>query len=167
MSEARDRLRAILAKKACTPAAPIFDPMSARIADMLGFEVLKLSGSMVANVGLALPNHAPQVTMSDFVDVCGRITRVADASLIVDVNDGNAWGGPQAFPASLDLTAPSLPDRRNCRLRHGRPPCGPSGCPSSGCPSPARSCRDWPAESSAPGSRCRSRSRTSRPGYRG
>ena len=56
MSKARERFRHILARPACTPAAPVFDPLSARIADMLGWEVCKLSGSVGKFANLAVPD---------------------------------------------------------------------------------------------------------------
>ncbi|MEK7806141.1 MAG: isocitrate lyase/PEP mutase family protein, partial [Chloroflexota bacterium] len=76
-----------LSRPACTLAANIFDPLSARIAHMLGYEVCVLSGSVgkVANLG------APDIVlsnMSDVVDHCRRITRIADVSLMVDAEDG-------------------------------------------------------------------------------
>ena len=95
MSQARERFRHVLARPTCTVAANIFDPLSARIAYMLDYEVCFLSGSVgkVANVGV------PDIVlynMSDAVDHCRRITRMADVSLMVDGEDGfgnaiNVW----------------------------------------------------------------------------
>ena len=87
MSRARELFREVLARPTCTLAANIFDPLSARIAHMLGYEVCVLSGSVgkVANMGvpdIVLSN------MSDVVDHCRRITRIADVSLMVDAEDG-------------------------------------------------------------------------------
>lgn len=87
MSIARERFRRVLAGPACTLAANIFDPLSARIASMLRYDVCVLSGSVgkVANLGvpdLVLAN------MSDVVDHCRRITRMAEVSLLVDAEDG-------------------------------------------------------------------------------
>jgi len=88
MYTARERFRSILARQAWTPAAPVFDPLSARIADMQGWEVFKLSGSVGKFANLAVPDGIPLSNVSDLVDVCLRIHRVADASLIVDADDG-------------------------------------------------------------------------------
>lgn len=87
MSSVRERFRDLLSRPGCTIAANIFDPLSARIAYMLGYEVCFLSGSVgkVANLGvpdLVLSN------MSDLVDHCRRITRMADVSLMIDGEDG-------------------------------------------------------------------------------
>ena len=51
MSVAREKFRQVLAKDICTLAANILDPLSARIAHMLEYEVCVLSGSVgkVAN----------------------------------------------------------------------------------------------------------------------
>ncbi len=83
----RGSIRQVLSRDTCTLAANIFDPLSARIAHMLEYEVCVLSGSVgkVANLGvpdLVLSN------MSDVVDHCRRITRIADVSLMVDAEDG-------------------------------------------------------------------------------
>lgn len=39
MSDVRERFRNVLARPTCTLAANIFDPLSARITHMLGYEV--------------------------------------------------------------------------------------------------------------------------------
>ncbi len=90
MSQARERYRAILSRNACTPAAPIFDPLSARIADMMGWEVCKMAGSVGKAANLAVPDSVPYTNMTDLVDVCRRITRTASLPLSVDADDGGA-----------------------------------------------------------------------------
>lgn len=88
MKNATERFRAILGRDTCTAAAPIFDPLSARIADMKGWEVCKLSGSFGKFANLAVPDGVPLSNMSDLVDVSWRINRMSDACLIVDADDG-------------------------------------------------------------------------------
>ena len=90
MSQARERFRAILSRNACTAAAPIFDPLSARIADMMGWEACKLAGSVAKAADMAVPDNVPLTNMSDLVDVCRRITRAASLPLTVDADDGGA-----------------------------------------------------------------------------
>jgi len=90
MSQARELFRTILTRNACTPTAPIFDPLSARIADMMGWEVCKLAGSVAKAANLAVPDSVPLTNMSDLVDVCHRITRAANLPLVVDADDGGA-----------------------------------------------------------------------------
>ena len=87
MSLARERFRTVLSRPDCTLAANIFDPLSARIAHMLGYEVCFLSGSVHKVANLAVPDIV-LTNMSDLVDVCRRITRIADVSLMHDGEDG-------------------------------------------------------------------------------
>ena len=87
MSRARERFRAVLSAPTCTLAANIFDPLSARIADMLGYQVCVLSGSVGKVANLGVPDIVLS-NMSDVVDHCRRITRIAEVSLMVDAEDG-------------------------------------------------------------------------------
>jgi len=87
MSAARERFRSILLQPNCTIAANIFDPLSARIARMLDYEVCFLSGSVGKAANLGVPDIV-MANMSDLVDHCRRITRIADVSLMVDGEDG-------------------------------------------------------------------------------
>jgi oxaloacetate decarboxylase len=87
MSHVRERFRSVLARPTCTLAANIFDPLSARIAHMLGYDVCVLSGSVGKVANLAVPDVVLS-NMSDVVDHCRRITRIADVSLMVDAEDG-------------------------------------------------------------------------------
>ena len=87
MSQVRERFRDILSRPACTLAANIFDPLSARIAHMLGYEVCVLSGSVGKVADLGVPDMV-LTNMSDVVDHCRRITRIAEVSLMVDAEDG-------------------------------------------------------------------------------
>lgn len=87
MSQARERFRGVISRPACTVAANIFDPLSARIAHMLDYEVCFLSGSVGKVPNLGVPDIVIY-NMSDAVDHCRRITRMADVSLMVDGQDG-------------------------------------------------------------------------------
>ena len=87
MSIARERFRTVLSRPDCTLAANIFDPLSARIAHMLDYEVCFLSGSVGKVANLGVPDIV-MTNMSDLVDVCRRITRIADVSLMHDGEDG-------------------------------------------------------------------------------
>lgn len=87
MSRARDLFRSVVSRPTCTLAANIFDPLSARIAHMLDYEVCVLSGSVGKVANLAVPDGVLS-NMSDVVDHCRRITRIADVSLMVDAEDG-------------------------------------------------------------------------------
>src|SRR5215831_1910130 len=87
MSQARERFRRVLARPTCTVAANIFDPLSARIAHMLDYDVCFLSGSVGKVANLGVPDIV-LYNLSDAVDHCRRITRMADVSLMVDGEDG-------------------------------------------------------------------------------
>jgi carboxyvinyl-carboxyphosphonate phosphorylmutase len=87
MSQARERFRQVLARPTCTVAANIFDPLSARLAHMLNYEVCFLSGSVGKVANLGVPDIV-LYNLSDAVDHCRRITRMADVSLMVDGEDG-------------------------------------------------------------------------------
>ena len=87
MSRAREFFREVLSRPECTLAANIFDPLSARIAHMLGYEVCVLSGSVGKAANLGVPDGVLS-NMSDVVDHCRRITRITDVSLMVDAEDG-------------------------------------------------------------------------------
>jgi len=87
MSQARERFRHVLSQPTCTVAASIFDPLSARIAHMLDYDVCFLSGSVGKVANLGVPDIV-LYNLSDAVDHCRRITRMADVSLMVDGEDG-------------------------------------------------------------------------------
>ena len=87
MSRARELFREVLARPTWTLAANIFDPLSARVAQMLEYEVCVLSGSVGKVANLAIPDLVLS-NMSDVVDHCRRITRMGDISLMVDAEDG-------------------------------------------------------------------------------
>lgn len=120
---ARDRFRQLLAGEHCHAAAPVFDPLSARIAEMQGWAIAKLSGSVAKFANLAVPDGIPVSNMSDLADVCARIHRMADLCLIVDADEagGNAhtvWrtvrdlesAGVCAIEIEDNLVPPRFPD---------------------------------------------------------
>ncbi len=87
MSRVRELFREVISRPHCTLAANIFDPLSARIAHMLGYELCVLSGSVGKAANLAVPDIVLS-NMSDVTDHCRRITRVVDVPLMVDAEDG-------------------------------------------------------------------------------
>lgn len=87
MSRARQLFREVISRPNCTLAANIFDPLSARIAHMLGYEIIVLSGSVGKAANLGVPDGVMS-NMSDVVDHCRRITRITDSPLMVDAEDG-------------------------------------------------------------------------------
>ena len=85
--ELRTKFRALLTEKSCYHTASVFDPMSARIASDLGFEVGILGGSVVSLQVLAAPDFA-LITLSEFVEQATRIGRVARLPVLADADHG-------------------------------------------------------------------------------
>ncbi|MBD9423742.1 oxaloacetate decarboxylase [Pseudomonas sp. PDM15] len=83
----RAQFRALLDSSACYHTASVFDPMSARIAADLGFEVGILGGSVASLQVLAAPDFA-LITLSEFVEQASRIGRVARLPVIADADHG-------------------------------------------------------------------------------
>ena len=83
----RRNFRELLATPACVETASVFDPMSARIAADLGFEVGILGGSVASLQVLAAPDFA-LITLSEFVEQATRIGRVAQLPFIADADHG-------------------------------------------------------------------------------
>lgn len=83
----RNDFRALLATNKCYYTASTFDPMSARIAADLGFEVGILGGSVASLQVLAAPDFA-LITLSEFTEQATRIGRVARLPIIADADHG-------------------------------------------------------------------------------
>jgi carboxyvinyl-carboxyphosphonate phosphorylmutase len=83
----RTAFRALLNSSACYHTASVFDPMSARIAADLGFEVGILGGSVASLQVLAAPDFA-LITLSEFVEQAVRIGRVSRLPVIADADHG-------------------------------------------------------------------------------
>lgn len=95
MSKKNDMYRALLAKPAVTLAGNIFDPLSARIAQIVGYDLLVLSGSVGKAANLAAPDIVLS-TLPDLQDHLRRIARNTDIPIMVDAEDGfgnavNVW----------------------------------------------------------------------------
>ncbi|WP_341957903.1 oxaloacetate decarboxylase [Pseudomonas sp. RC10] len=86
-SALRRNFRELLASNTSFETASVFDPMSARIAADLGFEVGILGGSVASLQVLAAPDFA-LITLSEFVEQATRIGRVAQLPFIADADHG-------------------------------------------------------------------------------
>lgn len=86
-SERRERFRAILSGPACVHPASVFDPVSVRIADDLGFEMGMLAGSIASATVLGAPDII-QLTLTEFADQALRINRAGRLPLLVDADHG-------------------------------------------------------------------------------
>lgn len=86
-TERRERLRAILEGKACIHPASVFDPVSARIAADLGFELGMFAGSVASLVVLGAPDLT-LITLTEFAEQAHRICRAGELPLLVDADHG-------------------------------------------------------------------------------
>ena len=87
LAERRRRYRQVLEGTACVHPASVFDAMSARMAESLGFEVGMFSGSIGSGVVLGAPDLTV-LTLTEFADQIRRITRGSDLPLMVDADHG-------------------------------------------------------------------------------
>lgn len=87
----REAFRATLEGDRCVHPASVFDPVSARIAEDIGFEMGMFAGSVASLAILGAPDHI-LITMSEFADQCRRICRAGKLPLMVDADHcyGNA-----------------------------------------------------------------------------
>jgi oxaloacetate decarboxylase len=83
----RKRFREILAGGGCVFPASVFDPISARAAADIGFEVTMLAGSIASMTVLGDPDLCV-ITLSEFADQIRRISRAASTPLLVDADHG-------------------------------------------------------------------------------
>ena len=83
----RQRYRAVLAGDVCVHPGSVFDPISARIAEDLGFEVGMFAGSIASGTVLGAPDYVV-LTLSEFAEQIYRICRAGELSLMVDADHG-------------------------------------------------------------------------------
>src|SRR3954466_6553483 len=86
-SERRSRLRAVLSGNKCVHPGSVFDPISARIAEDLGFEVGMFAGSIASFTVLGAPDIIV-LTLSEFADQAHRICRAGSLPLLCDADHG-------------------------------------------------------------------------------
>jgi oxaloacetate decarboxylase len=88
IAERRQRFRAILGAAACIHPGSVFDPMSARIAEDLGFECGMFAGSTASLTVLGAPDLIV-LTLTEFAEQARRICRaVKTLPLLVDADHG-------------------------------------------------------------------------------
>jgi carboxyvinyl-carboxyphosphonate phosphorylmutase len=83
----RQRFRAIIEGGRCIHPASVFDPMSARVAEDLGFEAGMLAGSTASLAVLGAPDNIT-LTLSEFAGLAHRICRAGELPLMVDADHG-------------------------------------------------------------------------------
>ena len=83
----RAALRAILQGDACIFPASVFDPMSARIAKDVGYEMAMFAGSIASFTVLGAPDLVV-LTLTELAEQAHRICRASDIPLLVDADHG-------------------------------------------------------------------------------
>jgi oxaloacetate decarboxylase len=86
-TDRRQRFRAVLAGDQCIHPGSVFDPISARIAEELGFEVGMFAGSIASFTVLGAPDLIV-LTLSEFAEQAYRINRAGKLPLLVDADHG-------------------------------------------------------------------------------
>ena len=86
-TERRQRFRAVLAGGRCVHPGSVHDPISARIAEDLGFEVGMFAGSVASMTVLGAPDLIV-LTLSEFAHQAYRINRAGALPLLVDADHG-------------------------------------------------------------------------------
>ena len=86
-TERRQRFRTILSGRRCVHPASVFDPLSARIAEDLGFEVGMFAGSVASFTVLGAPDLMV-LSLGEFAEQAYRICRAGNLPLLVDADHG-------------------------------------------------------------------------------
>ncbi len=116
-SERRRRFRSLLAGSRCVHPGSVFDPISARIAEEVGFEIGMFAGSVASFTVLGAPDLIV-LTLTEFAAQAYRINRAGTLPLLVDADHGygnalNAMRTVQeletAGVAALSIDDPALP----------------------------------------------------------
>jgi carboxyvinyl-carboxyphosphonate phosphorylmutase len=83
----REKFRALLSGDVCVHPGSVYDAISARIAEDLGFETGMFAGSIASMTVLGAPDIV-MLTLSEFADQAHRICRAGELPLIVDADHG-------------------------------------------------------------------------------
>jgi len=86
-TERRTRFRALLAGNLCVHTGSVYDAISARIAEDLGFEVGIFSGSIGSMAVLGAPDLVV-MTLTEFAAQANRVCRAGNLALLVDADHG-------------------------------------------------------------------------------
>jgi carboxyvinyl-carboxyphosphonate phosphorylmutase len=86
-TERRERLRSIIAGPRCIYPGSVFDPISARIAEDVGFEAMMFAGSIASFTVLGAPDIIT-LTLTEFAQQALRINRAGKLPLLVDADHG-------------------------------------------------------------------------------
>ena len=83
----REKFRSVLSGNKCVYPGSVFDPISARIAEELGFEVGMFAGSVASMTVLGAPDLIV-LTLTEFAEQAHRICRAGNLPLLCDADHG-------------------------------------------------------------------------------
>ena len=83
----REALRAILKGSVCIRAGSVYDPVSARIAEDLGFE-LGMFGGSVASLAILGDPDITLITLTELAEQMRRMSRASSLPVLVDADHG-------------------------------------------------------------------------------
>ena len=83
----REQFRSVLSGSKCVYPGSVFDPISARIAEELGFEVGMFAGSVASMTVLGAPDLIV-LTLTEFAAQAHRICRAGNLPLLCDADHG-------------------------------------------------------------------------------
>jgi carboxyvinyl-carboxyphosphonate phosphorylmutase len=86
-ADRRAKFRAILEGDACVHPGSVYDPVSARIAEEVGFELMMFAGSIGSHAVLGAPDLIV-LTLTEFAQQAYRINRAGSLPLLVDADHG-------------------------------------------------------------------------------
>ncbi|KEA62222.1 Carboxyphosphonoenolpyruvate phosphonomutase [Marinobacterium lacunae] len=86
-SAARLRLRELLETRQCVRCASVFDPLSSRMAQEIGFSVGILGGSVTSLMALGVPDIY-LLTLSELAEQARRVCQASNLPVIVDGDNG-------------------------------------------------------------------------------
>ncbi len=86
-TDRRKRFRALISGDKCVHPGSVYDPISARIAEDIGFEVGMFAGSIGSMTVLGAPDII-LLTLSEFAQQAYRINRAGNLPLLVDADHG-------------------------------------------------------------------------------
>ena len=86
-TDRRERLRSVIAGTRCIYPASVYDAISARLAEDLGFEAGMLAGSIASFTVLGAPDII-MLTLTEFAQQAYRVNRAGKLPLLVDADHG-------------------------------------------------------------------------------
>src|SRR6202051_3542179 len=83
----REKLRSVVSGRRCIRPGSVYDAISIRIAEDLGFEVGMFGGSVASLGGLGDPDVA-LITLTELAEQMRRMSRAAALPVLVDADHG-------------------------------------------------------------------------------